>query len=635
MNEFRSHRLRERAYLTRCVLAGAFAILVGAFFRLQVIQHERYRLRAEHNRIRPIPLTPPRGLILDRNGEVIAENVPGYAVKFLASSEDSLRAVLRRVAQIVELDSVLTEVVVRRFRRVPHLPVVLVGDGTFEMVSRLEEHRSLLPGLVIESEPKRWYPDGPAVAHLVGFIGEVSERDLEEDRYPGADPGTLVGRSGLEEQYDQVLRGRPGVRYIEVSAAGQLVREEGVAASLPPVGGEPIRTTIDLRLQRFVDSLWQADAPGVRGGLVALTPEGQTLALYSSPSFDPNAFIGGISRESWQALRADSALPLINRVIQARYPPASPFKLAMAAMALKNGVVTSRTRMAQPCRGGLQLGNRFFRCWKREGHGSLDLVGAIEKSCDVYFYQLGVRLGINSILTEGVAMGFRERSGIDLPGEMSPIYPASTAYFDRAYGPRGWSRAGAEFNFGIGQGENTQTLINMVKFYQALAGNGTAIPPHLLQELTGTGGGHDLGLSADILEVLRRAMLQVVETGTAIRTRQADLKVAGKTGTAQNAHGDDHGGFVGYAPAEDPKIIVGAIMEYAKHGSAVAPHVGKIIRRYVIGPEPDQAGSGWRLSREAPRDSAPRAVPISPDSAVRPLPALPPESTYAPLVPLP
>ncbi|NNG15111.1 MAG: penicillin-binding protein 2 [Gemmatimonadales bacterium] len=633
MSGFHSHRLRERAYVTRWVLAVAFLILVGAFFRLQVLQYERYHLRAQHNRIRPIPLTPPRGLILDRNGEVIAENVPGYAVKFIASSEDSLRAVLRRVAQIVDLDSALTEVVVRRFRRAPHLPVVLVGDGTFEMVSRLEEHRSLLPGLVIESEPKRWYPDGPAVAHLVGFVGEVSERDLEVDRYPGADPGTLVGRSGLEEQYDQVLRGRPGVRYIEVSAAGQLVREEGVAASLPPVGGEPIRTTIDLPLQRFVDSLWQTDAPGVRGGLVALTPEGETLVLYSSPSFDPNAFIGGISREKWQALRADTAHPLINRVIQARYPPASPFKLAIAAMALKNGLITYRTRMAQPCRGGLQLGNRFFRCWKREGHGSLDLVGAIEKSCDVYFYQLGVRLGINSILTEGVAMGFRERSGIDLPGELAPIYPASTAYFDRAYGPRGWSRAGAEFNFGIGQGENTQTLINMAKFYQALAGDGTAIPPHLLQERPA--GTHDLSLGDDVLAVLRRAMMRVVESGTAVGSRQADLTVAGKTGTAQNAHGEDHGWFVGFAPAENPRIIVGAIMEYAEHGTAVAPYVVKALRRYVLGPEPEPAQHVGRLSRDAPRDSAPRAVPISPDSAVVPLPSLPPESTYAPLVPLP
>jgi penicillin-binding protein 2 len=619
--------------MARLVLAVAFLILVGAFFRLQVIQYERYRLRAEHNRIRPIPLTPPRGLILDRNGEVIAENVPGYAVKFIASSEDSLRAVLRRVAQIVDLDSVLTEVVVRRFRRAPHLPVVLMGDAAFETVSRLEEHRSLLPGLVIESEPKRWYPDGQAVAHLVGFIGEVSERDLETDRYPGAEPGTLVGRSGLEEQYDQVLRGRPGVRYIEVSAAGQLVREEGVAASLPPVSGEPINTTIDLELQRFVDSLWRADAPGVRGGLVALTPEGETLVLYSSPSFDPNAFIGGISREHWQALRADTAHPLINRVIQARYPPASPFKLAIAAMALKNGVVTYRTRMAQPCRGGLQLGNRFFRCWKREGHGSLDLVGAIEKSCDVYFYQLAVRLGINSILAEGVEMGFRERSGIDLPGEMSPIYPASTAYFDRAYGPRGWSRAGAEFNFGIGQGENTQTLINMAKFYQALAGDGTAISPHLL--VGQPEGTHDLRLGEDVLAVLRRAMMRVVESGTAIGSRQADLVVAGKTGTAQNAHGDDHGWFVGFAPAEDPRIIVGAIMEYAEHGSAVAPYVVKALRRYVLGPELEPASNIGQLSRDAPRDSAPRAVPISPDSAVVPLPSLPPESTYAPVVPLP
>ena len=633
MSDFDSRRLRERARLTQWVLVGAFAILLGAFFRLQVIQHERYRLRAEHNRIRPVPLTPPRGLILDRHGEVIAENVPGFTVKLLASSEDSLRSVLRRVRQIVDIDSSLVEQVVRRFRRAPHLPVVLVGDGSFEMVSRLEEHRSLLPGLVIESEPKRWYPDGPAVAHLIGFIGEVSERDLDRGRYPGADPGTLVGRSGLEEEYDQQLRGRPGVRYIEVSAGGQLVREEGVAPAVPPVSGDAVTTTVDLGLQRFVDSLWRADLPGVRGGLVALTPTGEILALYSSPSFDPNMFIGGISREDWQALRADSTHPLINRVIQARYPPASPFKLAIAAMALRKGVVDYRSRMPQPCRGGIQLGNRFFRCWKREGHGSLDLVGAIEKSCDVYFYQLGARLGIDAILSEGVSLGFRDRSGIDLPGEMSPIFPASTAYFDRAYGPRGWSHAGAEFNFAIGQGENTQTLINMVKFYQALAGNGTAIPPHLVG--TAVEQPRDLALAPEVLDVLRRAMLQVVETGTAARSRQAGLKVAGKTGTAQNAHGDDHGWFVGFAPAEQPQIIVGAIMEYAKHGSAVAPYVVKTLRRFVLGPESASGKDLGQLSQEAPQDTAPRWVPISPDSAVAPLPTLPAESTYAPVVPLP
>ncbi|HSM18683.1 MAG TPA: penicillin-binding protein 2 [Gemmatimonadales bacterium] len=633
MSDFDSRRLRERARWTQWVLVGAFAILLGAFFRLQVIQHERYRLRAEHNRIRPVPLTPPRGLILDRHGEVIAENVPGFAVKLLASSEDSLRSVLRRVRQIVDIDSSLAEQVVRRFRRAPHLPVVLVADGSFEMVSRLEEHRSLLPGLVIESEPKRWYPDGPTVAHLIGFIGEVSERDLDQGRYPGADPGTLVGRSGLEEEYDQQLRGRPGVRYIEVSAGGQLVREEGVAPAVPPVSGTAVTTTVDLGLQRFVDSLWQADLPGVRGGLVALTPAGEVLALYSSPSFDPNMFIGGISREDWQVLRADSTHPLINRVIQARYPPASPFKLAIAAMALRKGVVDYRSRMSQPCRGGIQLGNRFFRCWKREGHGSLDLVGAIEKSCDVYFYQLGARLGIDAILSEGVSLGFRDRSGIDLPGEMSPIFPASTAYFDRAYGPRGWSRAGAEFNFAIGQGENTQTLINMVKFYQALAGTGAAIPPHLVG--TAAGQPRDLALAPEVLEVLRRAMLQVVETGTAVRSRQAGLKVGGKTGTAQNAHGDDHGWFVGFGPVEQPQIIVGAIMEYAKHGSAVAPYVVKTLRRFVLGPEAASDKALDRLSQEAPQDTAPRWVPISPDSAVTPLPTLPAESTYAPVVPLP
>ncbi len=628
MNQFHSYRLRERARVVQWVLAVAFVVLVGAFFRLQVIEHERFRLRAEHNRVRPVPLTPPRGLILDRHGRVIAENVPGYAVKLLAPSEDSLRAVLLRVGQIVELTPDIIDQVLKRFRRAPHMPALLVGDASFEVVSRLEEHRPLVPGLVIESEPKRYYPLGPVVAHVIGFVGEVSDQDLERDRFPGARMGTLVGRTGLEAQYDNVLRGRPGVRYIEVSAAGQLVREEGVAAPVLPVSGKPIRTTIDLDLQEYVDSLWQADARGVRGGLVALTPTGQVLALYSVPSFDPNAFIGGISAQEWRALRGDSSYPLINRVIQARYPPASPFKLAIAAMGLKKGLVAYNTTMPQPCRGGLQLGNRFFRCWKREGHGRLNLIGAIERSCDVYFYQLGVRLGINAILGEGTAMGFRERSGIDLSNELNPIFPPSTAYFDRVYGPRGWSRPGAEFNFAIGQGENTQTLINMAKFYQALAGNGTAVRPYLVA--AAPGGQHNLGLSREDLAVLRRAMIAVVATGTAAGSRQSDIAVAGKTGTAQNAHGDDHGWFVGFGPAEEPEIIVGAIMEFAEHGSTVAPYVVKAIRRYLLGPQAAPSQTAGLLALEAPQDSAPRAVSISRDSVVVAPPALPPESTYAP-----
>jgi penicillin-binding protein 2 len=322
---------------------------------------------------------------------------------------------------------------------------------------------------------------------------------------------------------------------------------------------------------------------------------------------------------------SDPSKPLFNRAIQARYPPASPFKLAVAAMGLKRGIVTPMTYMPQPCRGGLRLGNRFFRCWKREGHGRLDLTGAIRESCDVYFYQLGARLGLNAILEDGLAMGFRERSGLDLQSEARSIYPYSTAYFDRVYGPRGWTAQGAEFNMAIGQGDNAQTLMNMVKFYQALAGDGWLDAPYLVQRRSDAR--HDLGLTPSQLEALRTAMVEVVETGTAVRSRRSDLAIAGKTGTAQNSHGADHGWFIGFAPADDPQIIVGAIMEFAEHGSRVAPFVADVISRYVLGPD---AVEQRRFLM--PADSAPRAVQIDPQASVDPNPSPPADSTY-PVIP--
>ncbi len=417
MNGFDSYRVRERADVARLVLIAVFLVLIGAFFRTQVIQHEKFQLRAETNRLRPIPLTPPRGTIYDRKGDVIAENVPGYSVKVLSPSVDSLRAVLTRVARFVPLDTAQMTEVVRRYAAARYQPAVIFGDATFETIARLEEHRAVLPGLVIQSEPKRLYPAGGAVAHLVGYVAEVTESDLTASRYPGAVLGTIVGKAGLEREYDDSLRGGEGVRYIEVNARGRLVREDAGSASLPPTAGRPIQTTIDLDLQRYIDSIWPV---GMRGAMIAMTPGGAVRALYSAPTYDPNAFVGGISSGLWRALNEDEARPLLNRAIQTRYPPASPFKLAISAMALKRGLIRLDTHMPTPCRGGLRLGNRVFRCWKKEGHGSLDLVGAVAASCDVYFYQVGLRLGLNAIIDDGVLMGFRDKSGIDLENEKRP-----------------------------------------------------------------------------------------------------------------------------------------------------------------------------------------------------------------------
>jgi penicillin-binding protein 2 len=617
VNGLDSYRVRERAEIARLVLIGAFLILAGAFFRTQVLQHDKFQLKAETNRLRPIPLTPPRGSILDRNGRIIAENVPGFSVKLLATSADSLRGVLARVRRYVPLDSAQISDIIERYLQARYQPALVFGDASFDIIAKLEEHRSALPGLVIQAEPKRVYPAGKSVAHLVGYVSEVTEADLTADRYPGAVLGSIVGKAGLEREYDDTLRGSEGVRYIEVNARGRLVREGAASAGLSPTPGKPIVTTLDLDLQRFVDSIWPAN---VRGAMVAMTPNGEIRALYSAPTFDPNHFVGGISSAEWRKLNNDPAKPLLNRVIQARYPPASPFKLAIAAMALKRGLISLNTRMPEPCRGGMRLGNRIFRCWKREGHGSLDLTGAVAASCDVYFYQLGLRLGLDAIIQDGLLMGFRDKSGIDLENELNPIYPSSTAYFDKLYGPRYWSPPGTTLNFSIGQGENTQTLINMMRFYEGLAGNGETVTPYIVRPTSSRK--RDLGLNGRQLDGLRRALIAVVEHGTAAASRRADLAVAGKTGTAQNPHGEDHGWFIGFAPAEKPELIVGGIMEFSKHGTVVAPYVVQALRRYILGPNATGPVKVGVLQDESvsPADIAPRPLELDSDSAAAPIP---------------
>ncbi len=609
MSAFTSERLRERTFITRVILALVFLVLSGAFFRTQVVEVSAYRLQSQKNRLRQVMLLAPRGEILDRKGRVIADNVPGYTVKLFAPSRDSLRAVLDRVSRLVALDSSGIESVVRRYGEAPYQPAVVFTGAPFETVSRLEEHRYSLPGLVIQTEPKRIYTGGSAVAHLVGYVGEVSEDELKRGRFGSARMGSLVGRDGLEEEYDDELRGTDGVQFTEVDARGRMVREEVAAASLAPIRGLPVRTTIDLPLQLYIDSLWNAAMPGTRGAMVAMTPSGEILALFSAPAFDPNDFIGGIPTDKWDALMNDDAKPLMNRAVRGTYPPASTFKLALAVMALRRGVATLDTKMPEPCRGGFQYGNRFFRCWKPEGHGALDLAGAIRQSCDAYFYQLGLRLGLPNILEDGTKMGFGDRTGIDLGHEIRPLWPANTAYYDRLRGPRGWTNA-VTLNLSIGQGENSQTLINMMRFYAALAGDGTLAAPYLVQRSDSST--ISLGLDSVQLAGIREALSSVVQRGTAAASGGREINMAGKTGTAQNPHGPDHGWFIGFAPADNPKIVVGSIMEFKLHGTVVAPYVAQVIKHYLTELNPAMAKSPVRFS--VVEDSVVAPVDIGPDT---------------------
>ncbi len=609
MSGFTPDRVRDRWATSQMILGVAFFLLTAAFFRAQVLGFQDYRLQSEKNRLRQVPLMAPRGAILDRNERIIADNEPGYTVKLFSPSVDSMRAVLARFRSVAPLDSAEVETIVRRFEGAKYQPALVISGAKFEVVSRLEEHRYLLPGLVIQTEPRRIYRSRAAVAHLVGYVAEVTEDELVKDRYSGARMGSLVGRDGLEQQYDSVLRGVDGVRYTEVDARGRMVREEVSSPSLAPIAGNVIKTTIDLGVQEFVDSMWSAALPGTKGALVAMTPDGQILALYSAPTFDPNLFIGGIESNAWNALNTDPAKPLLNRAIRGTYPPASPFKLATAVMALRKGVVTFDSHMPEPCRGGFQYGNRYFHCWKKEGHGSLDLTGAIAASCDVYFYQLGLRLGLPSLLEDGTTLGFGDRSGVDLGSEQRPSYPENTEYFNRRYGARGWSNA-ATLNLAIGQGENSQSLMNMMRFYAALAGDGTVGPPYLVKARAAAKP-RSLGLTPTQILGLRMAMVKVVEHGTAAASGGKELNVAGKTGTAQNATGKNHGWFIGYAPADHPKIVVGAIMEsLGGHGGAyVAPYVVQVIRRYLAAMDPSLAKAKVKVPILEDSVAAPTVIP--------------------------
>jgi penicillin-binding protein 2 len=296
-------------------------------------------------------------------------------------------------------------------------------------------------------------------------------------------------------------------------------------------------------------------------------------------------------------------------------------------MALKRGIIGFDTHMPLPCSGGLQLGNRYFRCWKKDGHGSLDLVGAVSASCDVYFYQLGLKLGLDAILSDGVLMGFRDRSGIDLPSEQNPIYPATTAYFDKLYGPRNWSQPATVLNFSIGQGENTQTLINMVRFYEGLAGNGESREPFVVRR-DPKSPTYPFGLTDAQLLGLRQALTAVAERGTASAIINATpgsnarvLQIAGKTGTAQNPHGLDHRWFIAMAPAAHPELIVGGIMEnVGLHDPLVVRNVYLALRRYILGP--DSVGAAVKVQISIPEDGGTALIPpaVADSVSIRPLP---------------
>jgi penicillin-binding protein 2 len=601
------HTRRRRATGALGIVTIVLGALAIQFFRVQMLQSNDYMLQSESNRLRPLPVAAPRGTIFDRNDRVIADNVPGYVIYVLRESRESTRETLERLKPYLALSDEVIESLMVRYQRWE--PLVVEIDADFEVVSVLEERREDFPGIVIETRPKRRYISGSAVSHVLGYVNEITVEELAEPRFSEYEPGVLIGKVGIERQYEERLQGRRGVRYLEVDALGRIVGSLQGIEEDPGQPGEDIRLTLDLDLMEWIHSIFP---DSLAGAVVALDPvDGGVLALYSAPTFDPNAFVSGLTPEEWAVLESDPRKPLFNRSVMGLYPPGSTWKLAAAAIALDRGVVGPHEVMPEPCTGGLLHDGLYRRCWLAEGHGYLDLAGAIANSCNVYFYQLGMKIGLSAMLEAGTRIGFAEQCGIDLPQESRGIFPAGRDFWRREFGYD--PQEGEVLNLAIGQGPNSQTPLKMAQFYLALARNGSAPTPHLIENPDPTEGWR-LNVSNESIEVLREGLRGVTAPGgtAVLGTALEHWEVIGKTGTSQNAQDSlrAHAWFAGMAGpwGGEPEIVVVALVEFGESGSGVAaPLVAKTadfyLRRKHGMPPPDSIqtlGEHYRAGRPAP-----------------------------------
>ncbi|MBI3873253.1 MAG: penicillin-binding protein 2 [candidate division Zixibacteria bacterium] len=581
----------------RQILLGAVVLMLGLLATrlafMQLVQVDDYRRIANDNQIRMMPIPAPRGRILDRHGVDFVDNRLSYTVAVLPTDFRGEKPRTR----LADALGVSREDLVARLRRrsgLPMEPLSVQHDADSRMIARLEERIEEFPGVVIETEPVREYPIPPWAGHLFGYVREVGEDDMKRTDRSGAPLRGLVGASGLEKRYDDVLRGIDGVVYRQVNAFGQVTGPMPGYQTVPPTPGEDLMLAVDADLQRLADSLLSAY---VAGTVVAMDiHSGAVLCFVTRPGFDANTFSGGMSSAEWAGLRDDSLHPLLNRAAMGVYPPGSTAKLLTAAAGLDAGVVTESDHFGA-CTGGYRFGNRVFHCWRPEGHGSLTLLGAIEQSCDVYFYQLGARIGLDTWSQAATRAGFGKPTGIDLPGEAAGVVP-SRAYFDRVYGKGEWTGS-LVVNLAIGQGEFGVTPLQLLVFYAAMANDGLAMKPHLALATRGPDGhwayvqpeqSFQLPYSASALLLLREGCRRVVQdpSGTAHAIYDDVSRMAGKTGTAQNPHGNEHAWFVGYAPAEAPQIAVVALVENAGHGSTYAAPICRAIAKAYLRPPVDK-----------------------------------------------
>jgi len=596
-----SEWFRQRLTVVMLCVSMAALVLVVRLIFLQIVKGQEYRRMSLNNSIRLQSIDAPRGLIFDRHGNLLVDNRPSFDLYISLKDARPVEETLGRLAMHASLPrDELVERVAGVRGAAYYRPQLLKRDIGRDALAVVASHRYDMPGIDFQIQQLRNYINSGLAAHLLGYIGEINTKELEQDVFADSRPGDLVGKFGIEKSLESYLRGERGGRQVEVNANGQVVR---VLQTVPARSGYNVYLTIDRRLQQRAEELLQDQA----GAVVALDPNsGEVLALASSPAFDQNDFITGLSRDKWNALINNPLRPLNNKAIQGEYPPASTYKIINAMAGLQEGVITENDVLF--CPGHYRFGNRSYRCWRRGGHGSVDLNKALAESCDVYFYQVGQRLGIDRLAWYAKAAGLGARTGIELDHEGKGLVP--TADWKKKRFGIAW-QPGETLSVAIGQGFNLVTPLQMAVFTAAVANGGVRYKPTLVKRVV-SGEGNEildntprvvgrLPVSAANLALVKKGLWEVVQgkRGTARIARLKNTDISGKTGTAQVVGREkleeseegtkvrkykDHAWFVAYAPSEAPQIAIAVIVEHGEHGSsAAAPVARELVKTYLEG----------------------------------------------------